>query len=54
MTYEPLTPWGLLPCRVRTFSKRVLPEALSSLAELFLLNGDMSAYLYTGARINCS
>ncbi|KAF8060490.1 SAC9 [Scenedesmus sp. PABB004] len=50
--YEPLTPWCMLApgrARVRGFARRVSPAALSGLAELFMMNGDMCAWLYTGS-----
>ena len=51
--YEPLTPWCLLTspklARVPYFARRVSPAALSAAAELFLMNGDMCAWLYTGS-----
>lgn len=46
---EPLTPWGMLDVSVKRFGRRVSTEALSAMAELFLLNGDLCAYLYTGS-----
>jgi hypothetical protein len=33
---------------VRHFARRINPSALSAMAELFLMNGDMCAWLYTG------
>lgn len=36
--------------QVKSFARRIHPEALSALAELFLVNGDMSAWLYTGSQ----
>jgi hypothetical protein len=36
--------------QVKTFARRINPDALSALAELFLVNGDMSAWLYTGSQ----
>jgi hypothetical protein len=36
--------------QVRGFARCIHPEALSALAELFLVNGDMSAWLYTGSQ----
>ncbi|GFR51195.1 hypothetical protein Agub_g13542 [Astrephomene gubernaculifera] len=48
---EPLTPWCLLRAgKVAPISRRIHPEALSVLAELFLVNGDMCAWLYTGSQ----
>ena len=48
--YEPLTPWCMLTCaKVSYFARRVNPVALSAIAELFLMNGDMCAWLYTGS-----
>eukprot|EP00879_Flechtneria_rotunda_P023570 GHRR01024935.1.p1 GENE.GHRR01024935.1~~GHRR01024935.1.p1 ORF type:complete len:159 (+),score=60.45 GHRR01024935.1:310-786(+) len=35
--------------RVRHFARRINPAALSAMAELFLMNGDMCAWLYTGS-----
>ena len=50
--WEPLTPWCLLVTgKVKKFQRRVNPEALSVLAELFLTNGDMCAWLYTGSQV---
>jgi len=37
--------------QVKGFARRIHPEALSALAELFLVNGDMSAWLYTGSQV---
>ncbi|EFJ45105.1 hypothetical protein VOLCADRAFT_94600 [Volvox carteri f. nagariensis] len=49
--YEPLTPWCMLrKGKVHTISRRIHPEAMSVLAELFLVNGDMCAWLYTGSQ----
>ncbi|KXZ46422.1 hypothetical protein GPECTOR_43g858 [Gonium pectorale] len=49
--FEPLTPWCMLRTgKVASISRRVHPEALSMLAELFLVNGDMCAWLYTGSQ----
>ncbi|GIL81031.1 hypothetical protein Vretimale_9264 [Volvox reticuliferus] len=49
--FEPLTPWCMLrKGKVHTISRRIHPEALSVLAELFLVNGDMCAWLYTGSQ----
>jgi len=49
--WEPLSPWCMLRSPgVKRFGKRISPEALSALAELFLVNGDMSAWLYTGSQ----
>ena len=36
--------------QVRHFARRVHPAALAAVAELFLMNGDMCAWLYTGER----
>lgn len=51
--YEPLTPWCMLvdpgSCKVASFARRINNAALSALAELFLMNGDMCAWLYTGS-----
>lgn len=46
--WEPLSPWCMLRASVSHFKKRLKPEALTAMAELFLLNGDLSALLYTG------
>jgi hypothetical protein len=35
----------------KRFGKRIVPEALYMLAELFLVNGDLSAFLYTGSQV---
>ena len=35
--------------QVRRFARMVNPAALSAIAELFLMNGDMCAWLYTGS-----
>lgn len=35
--------------RVKHFARVVNPAALSAIAELFLMNGDMCAWLYTGS-----
>lgn len=51
--FEPLTPWCLLDAgKVRLFGRRVSPEALYAMAELFLTNGDMCAWLYTGSQVS--
>jgi hypothetical protein len=34
---------------VRHFTRRINPGALSAISELFLMNGDMCAWIYTGA-----
>ena len=41
----------LAPADVKKFKKRVNTEALSALAELFMINGDLSAWLYTGSQV---
>ncbi len=46
---EPLTPWCMMDASVERFGKRILPDALAAMAELFLVNGDMCAFLYTGS-----
>jgi hypothetical protein len=51
---DPLqAPWAALTdprlARVRPFARRVSPAALGCLAELFLTNGDLCAWLYTGS-----
>jgi hypothetical protein len=48
---EPLSPWCMLKASVRAFARRIHPDALSAAAELFLVNGDMSAWLYTGSQV---
>lgn len=35
--------------KVKHFARRINPAALSAIAELFLMNGDMCAWLYTGS-----
>lgn len=35
--------------QVRRFARMINPAALSAIAELFLMNGDMCAWLYTGS-----
>jgi len=35
--------------QVRRFARMINPAALSGIAELFLMNGDMCAWLYTGS-----
>ncbi|KAF6264364.1 hypothetical protein COO60DRAFT_1698391 [Scenedesmus sp. NREL 46B-D3] len=50
--YEPLTPWCMFSprhARVRHFARVINAPALSGIAELFLMNGDMCAWLYTGS-----
>lgn len=50
--FEPLTPWCMLrssAAKVRHFTRRINPSVLSAVAELFLMNGDMCAWLYTGS-----
>lgn len=37
--------------QVKSFARRIHPEALTALAELFLVNGDMSAWMYTGSQV---
>ena len=39
----------LLLLQVRRFARMINPAALSAIAELFLMNGDMCAWLYTGS-----
>lgn len=36
--WEPLSPWCMLRASVSHFKKRLKPEALTAMAELFLLN----------------
>lgn len=42
--------WNLLNLSVDEIRKKVLPEALTSIAEVFLLNGDRNAFFYTGSQ----
>jgi hypothetical protein len=35
----------------KRFGRRINPDALSASAELFLVNGDLSAWLYTGSQV---
>eukprot|EP00798_Chlamydomonas_sp_ICE-L_P004469 gene4469-14627_t len=46
--WEPLSPWCMMAAGVKKFGRRIHPDALYSMAELNLINGDMSAWLYTG------
>ena len=39
----------LAAAKVSNFAQRINPAALSAMAELFLMNGDMCAWLYTGS-----
>ncbi len=41
----------MLRSSAKAFARRINPEALSAMAELFLVNGDMSAWLYTGSQV---
>jgi hypothetical protein len=41
----------MMRASVKAFARRISPEALSAAAELFLVNGDMSAWLYTGSQV---
>ena len=50
-TWEPLSPWCMLKADPRRFGRRIHPDALASSAELFLVNGDLSAWLYTGSQV---
>ncbi|KAG1680617.1 hypothetical protein FOA52_015066 [Chlamydomonas sp. UWO 241] len=43
-------PWSLLGCDAATFAARVRRDALSASAELFMVSGDMNAWLYTGSQ----
>lgn len=43
-------PWSMLETEVDDFKSRVLPEALSSMADIFLQNGDRNAFFYTGSQ----
>lgn len=45
-----LQPFELLDSRVRDFREKVLPEALTTFAELFLMSGDRNAFFYTGSQ----
>lgn len=47
---RPLQPFELLDCRVEEFRKKVLPEALTTFAEIFLMSGDRNAFFYTGSQ----
>ena len=48
--WEPFTPWLMLRADAKKFGRRISPELLSAAAELFLVNGDLSAWLYTGSQ----
>lgn len=41
--------WNMLGASVDHFRRKVLPDALFSLAQVFLTNGDRNAFLYTGS-----
>lgn len=41
----------MLRSSAQAFARRIHPEALSAMAELFLVSGDMSAWLYTGSQV---
>ena len=42
--------WKMLDATVDEVRRRVLPEALSSMADVFLQNGDRNAFFYTGSQ----
>eukprot|EP00210_Caulerpa_lentillifera_P003458 g3300.t1 len=42
--------WQMLDLSVDEIRRKVLPEALASIAEVFLLNGDRNAFFYTGSQ----
>jgi len=48
--WEPLSPWCMFRASVGQFGRRINHDALSALAEVFLVNGDMIAWLYTGSQ----
>ncbi|GAX77587.1 hypothetical protein CEUSTIGMA_g5031.t1 [Chlamydomonas eustigma] len=48
--WEPLSPWCMIKADPKRFGRRINPDALSASAELFLVNGDLSAWLYTGSQ----
>lgn len=48
--WEPLKPWVMLGVDAKKFGRRMSSELLSASAELFLVNGDLSAWLYTGSQ----
>ncbi|GMH39713.1 hypothetical protein BSKO_07611 [Bryopsis sp. KO-2023] len=45
-----LRPYELLEAKVDIFKKKVLPEALTTFAEIFLMSGDRNAFFYTGSQ----
>lgn len=47
---RPMKPFELMDGRVEDFRKKVLPEALTTFAEIFLLSGDRNAFFYTGSQ----
>lgn len=42
--------WSMLDATVDEVRRKVLPEALSSIAEVFLQNGDRNSFFYTGSQ----
>lgn len=42
--------WDMLSSSVEVFRRTVIPEALTHMAEVFLMNGDRNAFLYTGSQ----
>jgi len=42
--------WGMLDVTVDEMRRKVLPEALSSIADVFLQNGDRNSFFYTGSQ----
>ena len=42
--------WGLLGAGVNEVRARLLPELVSAMAEVFLINGDLNSSLYTSSR----
>jgi hypothetical protein len=54
--WEPMSPWCMLQAKSGTctnFSARINQNALTAAAELFLINGDLLALLYTGKLCHC-
>eukprot|EP00210_Caulerpa_lentillifera_P002977 g2842.t1 len=41
--------WAMMNLTVDEIKRKVLPEMLASIAEVFLLNGDRSSFFYTGS-----
>ena len=42
--------WSMLNSTVEEIRRKVLPEALTSIADVFLQNGDRNAFFYTGSQ----